>query len=123
LVRYDEAVTSGEIKHALRFTVQSSQRAYIHPATHFASSNTNPNSPPMGLRVRLKAGYDLTRFSGAAKVILAALKKYGMMVADNGSDWYITGATDPRWDDDDLNQLKTVPGNAFEVVLTGSLVK
>jgi hypothetical protein len=77
----------------------------------------------MGLRVRLNAGYDLTRFTGAAKVILTALGKYDMMVADNGSDWYITGATDPRWDDDDLNQLKTIPGNAFEVVLTGSLVK
>ncbi len=123
LVRYEEAALAGEIKHALRFTVQSTQRAYIHPATHFASSNTNPNAPPMGLRVRLKASYDLARFTGAAKVILTALKKYGMMVADNGSDWFITGATDPRWDDDDLNQLKTVPGNAFEVVQTGPIIK
>jgi hypothetical protein len=121
LVRYDEAVIAGEIKHALRFTVQTTQRAYLHPATHYASSNTNPNAPPMGLRVRLKASYDLSRFTGASKVILTALKKYGMLVADNGSDWFISGATDARWNDNDLNQLKTVPGNAFEVVQTGTI--
>ena len=123
LARYDEAVTMGEIKHALRFTVQSTQRAYIHPATHYASSNTDSNAPPMGLRVRLKANYDLTRFTGASRVILTGLKKYGMFVADNGSDWFITGATDSSWDDEDLNQLKTVPGNAFEVVQTGAIIK
>ena len=121
LVRYDEAVTAGEIKHAVRFTVQSTQRAYIHPATHYASSNTNPNAPPMGLRVRLKASYDLSRFTGASKVILTALKKYGMFVADNGSDWFISGATDARWNDNDLNQMKTVPASAFEVVQTGTI--
>jgi hypothetical protein len=121
LVRYDEAVTDGEISHAVRFTVQSTQRAFIHPATHYASSNTNPNSPPMGLRVRLKASYDLSRFTGASRVILTALKKYGMFVADNGSDWYISGATDARWNDNDLNQMKTVPGSAFEVVQTGTI--
>ena len=112
LVRYDEAVIAGEIKHALRFTVQTTQRAYLHPATHYASSNTNPSAPPMGLRVRLKASYDLSRFTGASKVILTALKKYGMLVADNGSDWFISGATDARWNANDLNQLKSVPGNA-----------
>lgn len=121
LVRYEEAVIAGEIKHAVRFTVQSTQRAYIHPATHYASSNTNPNAPPMGLRVRLKASYDLSRFTGAARVILTALKKYGMFLADNGSDWFISGATDGRWSDNDLNQLKTVPGNAFEVVQSGTI--
>jgi hypothetical protein len=121
LVRYDEAVVAGEIRHAVRFTVQSTQRAYIHPATHYASSNTDPNAPPMGLRVRLKASYDLSRFTGASKVILTALKKYGMFVADNGSDWYISGATDSRWNDTDLNQMKTVPGSAFEVVQTGTI--
>jgi len=121
LVRYDEAVTAGGIQHAVRFTVQSTQRAFIHPATHYASSNTNPNAPPMGLRVRLKASYDLSRFTGASRVILTALKKYGMFVADNGSDWFISGATDSRWNDNDLNQMKTVPGNAFEVVQTGTI--
>lgn len=122
LARYDEAVTTGEIKHALRFTVQSTQRAYIHPATHYASSK-DPNAPPMGLKVRLKANYDLTRFTGASRVILTALKKYGMLVADNGSDWFISGTTDSRWNDGDLNQLKTVPGNVFEVVQTGAIIK
>ena len=123
LVRYDEAVTAGEVRHALRFTVQSTQRAFIHPATHYASSNTDPNAPPMGLRLRLKASYDLSRFTGTSKVILTALKKYGMLVADNGSDWFITGATDSGWSDEDLNQLKTVPGNAFEVVQSSPIMK
>ncbi len=122
LVRYDE-VKSGEINHALRFTVSESQRAYIKPATHYASSSTNPNHSPMGLRLRLKASYDLSGFTGDALVILKALKKYGMIVADNGSDWFITGETNAKWDDDDLGQLKSVPGSAFEVVYTGELVK
>jgi hypothetical protein len=99
------------------------QKAYVHPATHYASSNTDPNAPPMGLRIRLKANYDISRFTGAAKVILAAFKKYGMILADNGSDWYFTGATDTRWNDTDLNQLKTVPGNAFEVVSSGAIIR
>jgi hypothetical protein len=122
LVRYDE-VAAGSINHAIRFTVQSTQKAFIHPATHYASSNTEANAPPMGLRVRLKAGYDISRFTGAAKVILAAMKKYGMIVADNGSDWFFTGATDARWNDDDLNQLKSVPGSAFEVVVSGTIIR
>lgn len=123
LVRYDEAAVAGEIRHAVRFTVARTQRAFIHPATHYASSFTDSNLPPMGLRVRLKANYDLTRFTGAARAILVALKKYGMLLADNGSDWYITGASDPRWDDNDLNQLKTVPASAFEVVQSGPIIK
>jgi hypothetical protein len=118
LVRRDEVAT-GHIDHALRFTVDETQAAYIHPATHFASSSTDPDLPPMGLRLRLKASYDLSRFHGASLVILQALKRYGMLVADNGSNWYITGATDTGWNDDDLNQLKGVPGSAFEVVDTG----
>ena len=122
LVRYDEAAQTGEIDHALRFTVQRTQRAFIHPATHYASSSTDPSLPPMGLRVRLKASFDLTRFTGASRAVLVALARYGMLVADNGSDWYISGATDARWNDTDLNQLKTVPASAFEVVQTGSIV-
>jgi hypothetical protein len=122
LIRYDEAVTQQEINHAVRFTVASTQRGFIHPATHFASSNTDPNAPPMGLRLRLKSNFDISSFHGTSKVILTAMKKYGLILADNGSDWYITGATDIRWNDDDLNQLKTVPGSAFEVVQTGTII-
>ena len=122
LVRYDE-VKSGHIDHALRFTVSRSQAAYLHPATHFASSSTNANLPPMGLRLRLSAGFDLSPYHGDALVILTALKTYGMIVADNGSSWFITGAADTRWDDDDLNQLKLVPGSAFEVVDTGETLR
>jgi hypothetical protein len=122
LVRYDE-VTAGAINHALRFTVVQTQKAYVHPATHYASSNTSANLPPMGMRVRLKASYNISGFTGEARVALNALKKYGMMVADNGSNWFITGATDTRWDDTDLNQLKTVPGSVFEVVQLGTIYK
>lgn len=123
LVRYDEAAQNGEIDHALRFTVASTQRAFIHPATHYASNSTNPALPPMGLRVRLKASYDISGFSGSSHAVLAALKRFGMLVADNGSDWYISGATDSRWDDNNLNQLKTVPASAFEVVQAGTIIR
>lgn len=119
LARYDE-VASGEVTHALRFTVVRSQRAHILPATHNASSSTDPNRPPMGLRLRLKASYDISHFTGQSRVILEALKTHGMIVADNGSSWYISGASDSRWDDDDLNQMKSVPGSAFEAVYTGA---
>lgn len=122
LVRYDEAAQNNEIDHALRFTVRTTQRAFIHPATHFASSSTDPAQPPMGLRVRLKASYDVSHFTGASRAVLIALRHYGMFVADNGSDWYISGATDTRWNDTDLNQLKTVPASAFEVVQTGAII-
>jgi hypothetical protein len=118
LVRYDE-VASGHIDHALRFTVSRSQRAYLHPATHWASSNTDPDLPPMGLRLRLKASFNVSSYTGQTRVVLDALKRYGMIVADNGSNWFLTGAADTRWNDTDLNQLKTVPGSAFEVVNTG----
>lgn len=114
LARYDE-VAAGEIRHALRFTVNEAQRAWIHPATHYGTQ-TAITYPPMGLRLRLKASYDISGFSGQSQVILVALKKYGMFVADRGSSWFITGASDSRWDDEDLNQIKRVPGSAFEVV-------
>jgi hypothetical protein len=120
LVRYDEVV-AGAINHAVRFTVPASQRGYILPATHYASSSTNPALPPMGLRLRLKASFSLAGFHGESLVILRALKTYGMIVADNGSSWYITGSADKRWNDDDLNQLKSVPGSAFEAVNTGAI--
>ena len=118
LVRYDEAAR-GEIAHALRFTVRRSQAAYVFPATHFASSDTSRSLPPMGLRLRLKRSYRIGGYRGHARVILKALRRYGMIVADNGSSWFVTGAADPRWDDEDLGQLKRVPGRAFEVVRTG----
>jgi hypothetical protein len=120
LVRYDE-VRAGAIRHALRFTVTETQRGYIHPATHFASDRSDPDLPPMGLRLRLKASYSLAGFHGEARVILVALKRYGLIVADNGADWFITGGSDRRWNDDDLNQLKRVPGSAFEAVRTGPI--
>ncbi|MDQ6914308.1 MAG: hypothetical protein M3155_00680 [Actinomycetota bacterium] len=120
LARYDE-VRAGVIRHALRFTVEDTQRAYVAPARHLASSDPNPDLPPMGLRLRLKASYPLGRFHGASLVILRALKRYGMLVADNGSSWFVTGAADRRWNDPDLNQLKTVPGSAFEAVRSGPL--
>jgi hypothetical protein len=118
LVRYDE-VAAGHIDHALRFTVSRTQRGFVHPATHYASSSTDANLPPMGLRFRLKASFDVSGYHGEARVVLDALQRYGMIVADNGSNWFVTGAADPRWDDADLDQLKTVPGSAFEVVDTG----
>jgi hypothetical protein len=118
LVRPDE-IRAGHIDHALRFTVDRTQRGYIHPATHQAGSTTSRFVPPMGARFRLKASYSLTRYHGAALVILRCLKKYGMFVADNGSNWFISGATSSYWNDDDLGQLKRVPGAAFEVAATG----
>jgi len=122
LVRYDEAVEQGQITHALRFTVQNSRRAYVYPARHFASSKTDPNLPPMGMRVRLKASFDISGFPPEVQVILRALKKYGMMVADNGSNWYISGAPDPRWSDDHLRTLGSIKGSNFEVVQMAAIV-
>ncbi len=120
LARYRE-VRSGRIDHALRVTVARTQRGYIHPATHFASWSSDPSLPPMGLRLRLKASFSLAGYRGQALVILRALKRYGLIVADNGSSWYITGAPDQRWNDEDLDQLKTVPGSAFEAVRSGPI--
>jgi hypothetical protein len=122
LVRYEEAVEKGEINHALRFTVQRTQRGFILPATHWASANRDPNVPPMGLRLRLRANYDISGFPKEAQVVLRALKTYGMIVADNGGDWFVTGAPDRRWNDEHLNTLKQVRGRDFEVVDTGAVV-
>ena len=120
LVRYDE-IASGVINHALRFTVSSTQNTFLWPARHFASSNTNPNLPPMGLRLRLKASVNISSFSHTNQIILTALKHYGMIVADNGSSWYISGAPDNRWNNDDLHSLGTIPGSDFEAVDESSL--
>jgi hypothetical protein len=120
LARYDEA-RRGVIDHALRFTVQRTRRAYIYPARHFASSLTDPNLAPMGLRVRLKASFDVRPYPRQARIVLIALKRYGMIVADNGSNWYISGAPNPRWSNDQLHTLGRVMGLNFEVVDTSSL--
>jgi hypothetical protein len=117
LARYDE-VARGRIDHALRFTVRRTRRAYVHPARHYASDSNDPNLPPMGLRLRLKASYPTSAFPRQARTVLEALKRYGMLVADNGSDWFISGAPDPRWSNDQLHTLHRVPGSAFEVVQT-----
>ena len=122
LVRYDEVFEQGVIGHALRFTVQNSRRAYVSPARHYASSNTSTNLPPMGMRVRLKASFDVSGFSPAMQVILRAMKRFGMIVADNGSNWYFSGAPDPRWNDNELNTLKTIKGSNFEVVQMGTVI-
>jgi hypothetical protein len=121
LVRPDE-IKAGHIDHALRFTVDSTQRGYISPARHEAGDTNSHNVPPMGARFRLKASYSLKHFHGAALIILRCLKKYGMFVADNGSNWYISGAPDARWSDDDLNLLKHLHGSDFEVVKMGTLI-
>jgi hypothetical protein len=115
LVTYDE-VASGLIDHAIRFTVDETQMSYIWPARHQAGGTNDPNVPPMGLRVRLKAGYDISGFSAQMRVILQAMKDYGMFVADNGSSWYVTGAPDERWDNDMLHTLDVLEGSDFEAV-------
>jgi hypothetical protein len=120
LARYDE-VRRGVIDHALRFTVRRTRRAYVYPARHFASSTDDPSLPPMGLRVRLKASFDVSGYPRQARVVLTALKRYGMLVSDNGSDWYITGSPNPGWRNDDLRTLGRVKGSEFEVVDTRTL--
>jgi hypothetical protein len=115
LARYDE-VASGEIRHALRFTLQDSQTAFTPPASHWAGNSTNANAAPMGMRMRLKASYDISSFPAQAQVVLAALKKYGMIMADNGSSMYISGDPDDRWNNDDLGSLRQVPASALEVL-------
>ena len=121
LVRYDEAA-SGSIDHAIRVTFESTRDAWVHPASHCAGDTSNPSAPPMGLRLRLKAGYGLGRFSGPARTIALAMKRYGLIVADNGSNWFFSGTSDRRWDDESLNQLKQIPGSAFEVVRSKATV-
>ncbi len=120
LARYDE-VRRGVIDHALRFTVERTRRAYIYPARHLTGSLTNPLLPPMGLRVRLRASFDVRPFPRQARIVLTALKRYGMIVADNGSDWFVSGTPDPRWSNDQLRTLGQVKGSDFEVVNTSTL--
>lgn len=122
LVRGDEAFEQREIRHAVRFTVRKTRRAYVPPATHFASDSNEPALPPMGMRVRLKAGVDISKFPPQTQIVLAGLKKYGMILADNGGDWYISGTVDPRWDDEDLHQLNQIHGSDLEVVRMDGLV-
>jgi hypothetical protein len=122
LVRYDE-VASGEIKHALRFTAKTTQKAHLWPARHDASESSDSNLPPMGLRVRLKSGVDISSYPRDVQVILQALKDYGMFLADNGSPWFITGTPDDRWDNDEIqDNLKTIHGSDFEAVDESGLV-
>jgi hypothetical protein len=120
LARYDE-VARGVINHALRFTVERTRNTFVYPARHQASSSSDPSLPPMGLRVRLKASVDISGFPKQARVVLQALKTYGMIVADNGSNWYISGAPNPKWNNDDLHTLGRITGSMFEVVDTSSL--
>lgn len=115
LARYDE-VAQGEIDHALRFTVPQTRKAYVWPARHYASSITSSAYPPMGIRVRLKADFDISSFSSHNQVLLRALKKYGMLLADNGSPWYISGVPSESWDNDDLHELGSIRGDDLEVV-------
>ncbi len=115
LVRYDE-VAAGQLEHAIRVTFDSTRNAWVHPASHCAGDTASAGAPAMGTRLRLKASYGLGGFSGGARVIAEALKRYGMIVADNGSNWYFSGSSDRRWNDENLNQLKRIPGDAFQVV-------
>ncbi|HEX6805826.1 MAG TPA: hypothetical protein VF133_19275 [Terriglobales bacterium] len=120
LARYDE-VAAGAINHALRFTVPTTQKAFVLPATHWASTTTSTSAPPMGTRLRLKASFDISGFPADDQVILTALKKYGMILADNGSAIFISGAPDSRWNNSDLNLLKSITASNFEVVQQGTI--
>lgn len=123
LVKWDEVHVQKEIRHALRFTVPKTQRGYAPPARHFASRNNDVSLPPMGLRVRLKASYDISGFTPEAQVILKALKKYGMILADNGAPWFIQGAPDPRWNSQALSDLKRVKGSDLEAIQVSHIVR
>jgi hypothetical protein len=121
LARYDEICGTQKLTHALRFTVKKSRRAYVPPATHYASPHQEENLPPMGMRVRLKASFDTSQYTGAARVILEGLKTHGMILADNGGDWFISGAPDERWVSDELTPLRHVKGKDFEVIKMGAM--
>jgi len=121
LVRNDE-VAAGEIKHAIRVTFSRTRSGYVLPATHFASDDGNVNLPAMGMRLRLKASFDTSQLTGQARVIAVAMQRYGLIVADNGSNWFFQGAPSAGWNDDDLNQLKAISGSNFEVVDTGPVL-
>ena len=122
LVRYDEVHEKHLISHGLRFTVERTQRAYVSPASHWASNSTDPKLLPMGARLRLRPDFDISSFDPDVQVILVALKTYGLILADNGSSWYISGAPDDRWDNDVLHQLTRVKGADLEVVKLGEIV-
>jgi hypothetical protein len=122
LVRIDE-VQAGVIDHAIRVTFESTRNAWIRPASHCAGDTNSPDAPPMGLRLRLKASYDTSAITGQAAVIAAAMKRYGLINADNGSNWFFSGTSNPGWDDNNLNQLKEIPGSAFEVVQSEAAVE
>jgi hypothetical protein len=121
LVRAEE-VAAGEIKHALRFTAPRTRKEYVWPARHFASSNPDEALPPLGQRFRLRATFDLSRFSPASQIILRALQKYGMILADNGSSWFLSGAPHASWNDDQLRELRQIKGTDFEAVDVSSLM-
>lgn len=121
LARYDEICGTKKLTHALRFTVKKTRRAYVPPATHFASQHRDENLPPMGMRVRLKADFDTSPFTGAARVILEGLKTHGMILADNGGDWFISGAPDERWNHEELLPIRKVRGKDLEVVKMGPM--
>jgi hypothetical protein len=120
LARYDE-VAAGEIDHALRFTARKTRRAYVYPATHYASSLTDSSLPPMGLRLRLRANYPTGGFAAQVRVVLEALKRYGLVLADNGSSWFVSGVPDSRWDNDALHTLGLVKGSDFEVIAPSAI--
>jgi hypothetical protein len=121
LARYEELVERGELLHALRFTVSRTRAAWVPPASHYASDNDDEALPPMGLRLRMRKDYDCSSYAAEVQVLCRGLKRFGMIVADNGSDWYVSGAPDPRWNDEHLNDIKSIPGSAFEAVDTSSL--
>lgn len=123
LVRYDETVQRGVIQHALRFTCPRTQKGFIAPARHYASSDTASSLPPMGMRVRLRASFDVSSYPSEVQVILRAMKTHGLIVADNGSGWFVSGAPDARWNDTRLDALKQVPSSAFEVVRMGAVTR
>ena len=123
LVRYDEVVERGVIDHALRFQAPEMQAGYIEPARHTPGTIDDPTLPPAGARLRLKASYDCSSLSAEVQVICTALKTYGMLLASHGSAWFVSGAPDARWDDDALDDLTSIPGDAFEVVDTGDIIQ
>jgi hypothetical protein len=120
LVRFDEA-QAGAIHHAIGLYARSTAKAYVHPATFQVGNSNDLYAPPFGMRVRLSARFDLSKYTGLSRAILVAMQHHGMLLRDNGYDWFFTGSTDPRWVDSDLDQLKTVPASAFEVVQLGTL--
>jgi hypothetical protein len=123
LVRYEEIVVKKELTHAIRFTANKTRKAYVYPARHAASYSHDPNLPPMGMRVRLKADYDISTFPLNVQVILRGLKKYGMILADNGVSWMISGDFNENWNDQELSSIRRVPGSAFEVIKMGTVTE